>query len=311
MSWNYYEHGVTQSFIRLYRQCRYQTYLKYVKGISSKKTSEALSYGSYCHYVLEQVLKNQFHNDDYSAPTLKDIGKYIEEYANKVGDDTETDEFNERYHSICGLLKAYFEIYKFDSSKYNILAVEYPFKIEYMDTYLNGKIDVILEDCNGNIWITDHKFLWSRTDLLEVNELLPFDIQCNFYTFAGRNIFGNKVRGMIYDVVKKTSLRRKVSESALEFGARIYDEAKINFIKQMMRMQSTVLDEETESWEKYTLQPTVKEIKVWFDNGFIPRTLNDDALVNKYGHSEFYEWIVNQNFHFYREDEDKHPFGEI
>lgn len=311
MSWNYYEHGVTQSFIRLFRQCKYQTYLRYVKGVRAKRVSPAMTYGSICHYVMENVLKQQLLHNDYSSPSVSEIGKYVLEYANASRIETNNDEFTLIYHTICGSLKAYFEIHSIDKNKYNIIAIEQPFSLPYLDTFITGKIDLVLEDANGDIWITDHKVLWSRADMVEILETLPYDIQCNLYVFAGREIWGDRVKGVIYDVMKKTDLRQKVKETALEFGNRTYEEMSTFYIKYLIRLNSTFLEDEVLNWEKYTFRPFVLDIKQWFDNGFLPRPINDDALISKYGKSEYYEYIVNQNFLFYTEDETQRPFGEI
>src|SRR5688572_26141830 len=73
-TWNYHRHGLTQSFINKFLECRRQCYLEYIEGWMAKEEPMWFNFGHHIHYVLENVY------NDYKPPLMKDIDELLKKY---------------------------------------------------------------------------------------------------------------------------------------------------------------------------------------------------------------------------------------
>lgn len=91
-------------------------------------------------------------------------------------------------------------------------AVEQRFRIELWDNapvfeppvYLDGVFDAVVEDKYGMLWIMEHK----TAQYFPSEFSLWLDWQITAYIMAGRQLFGDRLKGVVYNVIRKVDPKR-------------------------------------------------------------------------------------------------------
>lgn len=86
-----------------------------------------------------------------------------------------------------------------------VIETEHAFRLPILDlegketgAYYAGRIDGIVEDEYGLFWLLEHK-----TAIAFESGKLPLDEQCGAYIWAAQQLYGKKLEGVIYNVIKK------------------------------------------------------------------------------------------------------------
>ncbi len=311
MPWSYKTNGITQSLIRSFRKCKYQTYLGYVRGLAPKKMPKGLLFGQIGHFILEEYYR-QMQKDvsQYFPVAFCDfqIEKFLLEYHDMVSSQN-PDELEKTLCEVQNLTEGYLNYIEQtkESDVWEIVEVEKEFKVPYRDTFLRGKIDLILRNKKRDtLWILDHKFLWSRADVMQIGSLLKYDVQCNLYSYVAIQL-DLPIKGVLYNIIKKPQLRQKKTEDLKDYGERIYQDTCNRPKEYFYRLTNPIVISELLDWEKDFLQPTIDGIKSWEENNFSPRQLNDDNLITVYGPSTFFNYIVLGQTYDYKQKEKVFP----
>lgn len=310
--WSYKKDGITQSFIRAFRKCKYQTYLGYVKGLTPKKMSKGLLFGQIGHHILENYYQEIKDTGVLSCRLEHYSDKFINDFCDKFPDMVSSQnpkDFEKMLAEVEGLTQGYLQnVFKTqENAIWEIVDVEKEFKVPYRGSLLRGKMDLIVKHRKkGTYYVKDHKFLFARADIDQIGSMLRYDVQCNMYAYAAIQL-DIPIKGIIYNIVRKPGLRQKVNESLEEYMSRIYMDTVVQPNKYFFKVNGPILIADLMKWEKEFLQPTVDEIKAWEDNDFSPRQLNDDELLTKYGPSQFYKYIVEDATYDYTKKERVFP----
>ncbi len=189
------------------------------------------------------------------------------------------------------------------------LATERRFRIPYTFddgacTWLNGMFDGVFEDENGDLWLFETKTK-SRIDENALSDCLPLDRQVMLYLHALRVVYGGRrVRGVLYNVIRRPSNRLRADEALHTFGERVGKEVakKLGTGYYYIRWQVDVSNAESIEWATNQLRAEMQTIRAWW-SGDIPHRMNPDALETKYGRSDMYGPIVfgDRNGHFVRD----------
>lgn len=114
-----------------------------------------------------------------------------------------------------------------DLSRFDKILIEEPFEIVLAETdkvklCYEGYLDGLGIQEDGTVVVFEHKTAaqvnpdyWNRVKL---------DWQIRSYAWGAKEITGRWPKSVIYSVIKKTQIRRKVSESLAEFAQRVEDE---------------------------------------------------------------------------------------
>jgi hypothetical protein len=78
-----------------------------------------------------------------------------------------------------------------------------------------GTIDLVGEDEQERLWVTDHKAL--RMMPTNQRQLVITDFQCNFYMDMLAKCTGRKIGGVVYNVAIKPTIKQKQSETPDEY----------------------------------------------------------------------------------------------
>ena len=138
-----------------------------------------------------------------------------------------------------------------------------------------GKIDGLCKDDNGEMWLVEHK---TASDIAPgFIGKLSLDFQVHVYANYAKELLGEPVAGVVYDVVKKCKLLGKKNETPEEFYTRVMEWYQANaesaFYRERLRLQDR--DIEAQLWMYY------QEILWRSNNDYWPR--NSSTCMNFYG----------------------------
>lgn len=318
--WDFWRDGVTQSFLSSFGRCREQTRLAYIEGWTQRGVSEALEFGNVFHYALAD-----FYHGKPKVPTDKRIAEILHVYREewererKVIASTEEEALHKVFALAEPTLRAYVDRWSGDwGDKYKLgcdtvrpkkwLAAESVFRVPYIfpdgrQTFLNGMFDGVFEDARGGIWLLETKTK-SRIDEEGISAILPLDRQVNIYLHALREMYGPKVRGVLYNVVRRPGNRLGKTETIAAFAQRIAEDIKKElgsghyFIRWEMRLSK----KESEVWLRECLDKELADVRAWWE-GTRPHYMNPDALFTVYGRADMFAPIVHGDYsgHFKRD----------
>lgn len=158
-----------------------------------------------------------------------------------------------------GIAEAYPLFYKSDFDEFKNFLTEQKFSIPLTgnDTY-GGILDALLQDQAGAWWILETKTTSAQAINADYFEKVKIDSQVAGYMEGAKQILGEYPAGVIYNVIKKPSIRLKNGESLADFQRRIFHEYTKMAVEKnyFMRQQLMVATHRLESWLNDTKQLT-------------------------------------------------------
>lgn len=275
--------GITQSLLGEFLACKERARLAYKEGWSSETTSNAITFGTLMHSVLESVYKTIRAGKKIDAPEYltNTIAFYLQEFKDTLSkerfwtpEDQQTLELNSGY--LYALVPAYFKLYGTKDAGRKYIAVEDEFKVAWENTFLRGKIDVVY-DLNGETWILDHKTKSSFDDGSE--DKLSFDLQGMFYMLAWKLKTGKLPSGFVLNMIKRPMLRQGKKENFKEFMDRVAGDVDETYFK---RVQVTISEAEFNHWYVNEFFEMMKEFIPWAE-GKAKSWRNPSSCSTRYG----------------------------
>lgn len=269
----------TNTSLRAFRTCPRRYQLSFVEGYKRKEVSQALSDGILWHLVMEKSHTLSFRE------LCKLINHETMRRTNFPSD--------ERRCKFIAMTKAYIEIKGI--VEVQDVEVEFMCKLNNPQTQrastiaqVSGKIDGITRQDDG-LYLLEHKCL-SRIDI-EFLRHLDLDHQCLIYKKHAEKLYGEEVKGVIYDVIQKPTIRMcgKDDNDPVRYGNRVIEWYRGNretaFYREKIQLRE--LDIET---ELYTLH---KMIRFCHSMNHFPR--HSESCNGVYGQCEFYNYCVGDN----------------
>lgn len=121
-----------------------------------------------------------------------------------------------------GIAESYPAFYKGDFDEFDTFLTEQPFEFPILDTGHSffGTIDALLKDHAGGWWLLETKTASAQTINPQYFERVKIDAQVCGYMEGAKKILGAYPQGIIYNVVKKPSIRLKNGETLVAFQKR-------------------------------------------------------------------------------------------
>lgn len=191
--------SVSWSEAKTRQRCEKQWAYKYLDDLEPKAKKRAPYLGNWLHRALE----THYGQGDWK------IGhkEYLKEWNSLF--EEEREELSKKHgplpQAVRRIIKSYLWYWKHDGWK--VLAAEYEFEIEIGFFKVNGvkvivqakgKIDLIIEDDEGNRWVIDHK---STSQIPDQNAFHAMDPQLMLYPVGAKPKFG-RIVGIIYNYIK-------------------------------------------------------------------------------------------------------------
>ncbi len=238
--------GVTQSVILKWRSCEVKARMS-LKGYTSEVPSTTTFFGSLFHSAMEYLLgqiklgKHEITEQDILLGV-----KFAQEKERQSYEDSATpgkEAFMEGLALLTPALEYYFKHWHedFTSRKKTYLAVEESFRVNIPGTTtgLRGKRDGVYVGHDGNMWLLEHK---TKSQISEdsITQTIGRDFQNLLYIYTYYLETGRKLSGVLYDVIRKTSLKKKVNETLGQYALRIGEDTASRPEFYFMRFEAAI-----------------------------------------------------------------------
>jgi hypothetical protein len=197
------------------RSCTKKFYYGNVLGLIPKKTTSALTIGSVIHECFDSLFKGKSKTD-----ILTDIKNTFRKSQSESLDPNEQERLTIDEYTVLGM----WNNYPMNEMEFEEVHPEESFKVKLdglRGVYLTGRVDGLVKR-QGKWWIREVKT--TSMDRRSFQSKASVSYQASGYIYGIEKQFNNKIEGIVYDVIKRPLLRRKVEESAMDFGERIYDD---------------------------------------------------------------------------------------
>ena len=207
---------LSHSSMKTWMECRRMYYFQYLAKLVGKRMSVPLFVGIHFHEGLEAFYKGE-DPEEFIPARIKKMEEEVKKASFLTPEEEETLMIQSAVME--GMLYAYCRRYAKDRKKWKIIDVESWFELEVDDeTELVGKIDMLVK-IGKEYWLVEHKTA-SRLDKGYIDRL-PVDTQITAYAIGAKSRFNKPIAGIIYNVVKKPSIRQRKNEEKHEYANRI------------------------------------------------------------------------------------------
>lgn len=209
----------TTSALKLFRRCKRKFYWKYILRLDPRRKDIPLIIGSGFHKGLAQWYAGQRASMNTIASKL--IPKIHEDAIenNELYDADEFEKLELQIYMLGGMLHAYSHVYKDDRRSWDLdrKLIERRFTVDCGDYDFQGSIDIA-----DDRFLVEHKTTGNITS--SYLDRLPLDTQVRGYMFGAKKGLGLKPKRVIYNVVRKSKLRRRSAETFDGFVTRVRDD---------------------------------------------------------------------------------------
>lgn len=300
--------GITQSLILMFLTCREKAKL-YLQGWERDSANQAITDGSVGHEILELAYRrNKF-------PSVKRVRKYVsvvEKRWRKEKPNMKTIESDCLEYSLAmneAILPVYFKHHKSDFKKIKWLGLEEEFQVPIIlkdgrKIILRGKKDGKFN--REGLWLFETKFksLINTGDLVDT---LPYETQVLFYLWAEYKQNKTIPQGVLYNIVRRTSLRMKKGESIKKFAKRVGLDAEARPGFYFIRLEVDISEKDLLAFGK-EIEGLIKDYYDWTEKK-VPHYKNTYACIGKYGRCEYIPACSRNEFDHLRKR--KVPFNEL
>jgi hypothetical protein len=286
--------GVTFSLLSTFLDCREKARL-HLKGWTPTSASMALTFGSIVHKIDEWV-RDDIRSGKLTKPPgekkIKNLIKKVETLWHEDNPRAGSRELEYLELSLLlaeGVLPSYFKYWYKDYTDLKWEKVEGVFKVPFSvedrqgnkhETFLRGKIDGSFQLKNGGTWLFETKTK-SRIDEEILADILPFEMQANIYLSVLRRIDKKNPSGLLYNIIRRPSLRQRKNESIKSFADRITNDVKDRPDWYFVRMEMSVDSAEIDRFEM-ELEDLVSDFLLWW-SGESGHYKNTNHCQNKFG----------------------------
>lgn len=336
--WDLYKDGVTFSYLSRFCICPERFRLHAIEGWSETGLKDALEFGNAFHHCLEQYAKG--------IPIPK-ILKYLRTYQNeRINLNKFTPPQRVEFEQLMGMVQVTFPGYvKHWEAFYRERSVnrldptrrathqeeKFSVPIEVPSVgkriLLRGKIDGIFRHPKTKkLWIIEHKTK-SNIDEEGLQSSLSQDLQTMLYATVAEKMFGEKVEGVLYDVIRRCQLKPRKGDFLKNYLQRIDEDIDKRPDWYFVRWETELEKNDLHYWQQKTLFPLLIRLVRWWESirnsPFTPWNLpngsiNPEHYQQPFGvydgqangrRGEFFEMLTRNSSYGYKQRSD--PFPEL
>jgi hypothetical protein len=183
-------------------------------GWESVMPKDALQFGSMAHYLLECIYKD-YDKWNPHPPVADFLEAYQKKESGKIADLGKM-EFMIGLAKI--LIDGHFRYWKEDKKR-KWVAAEAKFDVDFNGFRLRGMRDGLYEQ-NKGLWILETKTTAAMNEDT-LTDALAFDFQNLFYILATKLETGREVKGVLYNILRKPSIKQGQKETLTDFLSRL------------------------------------------------------------------------------------------
>lgn len=269
--WSLFTHGVSQSLLQKFINCRDRYHKHTVLGLKSTDRKEAMEYGTIFHKLIEEGAR--MGNTYTRLKMVQIMNEYMKTYYPSADSALLCKIGLEQYHK--------YKEWEANKPKYKYIAQEPVFKepivlpatsfnpcpeisinIPRTEIFIRGRIDEVIEQ-DGQLWLQENKTK-SRIDISLLQDTIPENIQVMFYAVAASIKYGRPVKGIIYNVIRKPGQRQRQKEADADFVSRIGQEINDNPSYYFYRLAYSFPPGAVEKWKREELIPLLYQVYIWW-----------------------------------------------
>ena len=248
---------LSYSKIKMFKECRKKYFYNYIEKIEPKRKSLALMMGESLQNAIE-ALYSDFNskrstyvdkggnvNYELMSEALGCIQGQITSYFIDKGIDDPT-----IIHTVGSMFQGYVKkYYNEDLKDIKEYLPEYECQKELMPgVSLIVKVDGLVKKANDSWWIFENKS--TSGDPRKVKTELSYNDQGKTYIYG----IDREVKGVVFNIIKKPSIRINKKESVSDFLKRLIDEYILTPEKYILREETYYSAEQMKEFEKDTYQ---------------------------------------------------------
>lgn len=270
------DHGVTQSLLSTFIQCR-QMAAYYLQGLRLVRSKESLNIGSMVHQGLEEYYSGK---ERAVVKPAKAYNSWIEGLAQDCMDaDAPDQDAQVAMAKVSAILKPYINYYKEEDGKeFEWVELEKKFDVIWNRYRLLGRRDGIVK-VGEDYWLFETKTTSQISDE-NYQRKLAFDFQVLFYITVAEHELKIPITGVIYNVIRKPSNRQGKNDSFQSFTKRMQDAVEKDPEKFFIRYEAQY-NERTKKEFQRELKMKLSMFQDWLE-GRLPTYKNESACVGKW-----------------------------
>jgi len=211
--------GITQSLMGMFIDCP-RSFLLAINKYYSDSANKNFSFGRIIHFVLDKI---------YSTGLKNEVKKFLSDYKKEnkekiIGIDIETLQNDINMAQI--ILTEYIKYYPEDFKNKKFIDVEKEGSCIINGFKINYKIDGKFKDKKRkSIYLKEHK---TKSKVVEntICRILTFNFQNLIYLNCEEQSTNKKIDGTLFNIIRKPQIKRKISETEVEFYKRLKEDVK-------------------------------------------------------------------------------------
>ncbi len=270
--------GITQSILNTFMTCRQQAKF-YLDGWRTYDTSDAMRFGSLFHWLLQELYDAVRTGEEVALGRVTDLLEKYETDQQQISSSITAIQKLELDLAMAeALILPYMDHYPEDFTQKRWEGVESEFANDWNGFLLRGKMDGIYQ-VKKSYWLLETKTK-SRIEEGTLSDALAFDFQNLFYLLNAEIMLGKPIKGVLYNIVRRPSLRQKQLETMGEFCARIKQDV-LDKPEHYFKRFEIVYDKDTRKQFAQELKWKLRDFKAW-SRGEIPTYKNETACTAKW-----------------------------
>lgn len=271
--------GITNSLLQAWSTCRVLAQMKF-QGWKSIRPKRAFQLGTLMHKLIEDWIEGGCRPGITSKQLIREGGDKWRTRALNAGDDLESIEHD--LFVATTLMEGYAKKWSKSDREKQWVETEGVFDVNHAGYRLRGKIDGVFRypGKKPSAWVLETK---TRTTIDEgtMDIALQLDPQSLFYCLALGIKLNTQVKGLLYNVIRKPSLRQGKAESIEKFRARIREDILHNIDHYYRRFEIPFSDAALIAFHE-DLRVKLGEFEQWYKNGMRPTYRSEFACSGKW-----------------------------
>jgi len=250
--WDLYQDGISYSLLSKFVVDRERFRIYTVEGLRPCSRNEAMEFGTIFHKALEFNAQGM---------TSAQVNSALLKWASQGNVDRD----------LCLITSLLVPHYKkfWNQHTINYVDQERPFKIKHrlsngIELTLLGRYDEIFER-GGKLWLQENKTK-TTIDESKIVLTLPFDLQTMLYAYTMQHHYGREVGGVLYNVIRKPSLRQGAKETERDFLNRLHDDISSNPEHYFKRYEIELVKQDINNFVRQTLDPLLHQVVLWWES---------------------------------------------
>lgn len=295
--------GLSYSTLSKWMECREKAKL-HLEGWTPRFKSFPLTFGIVVHEILflgyEGMRKGKFQTVPDKSKVKRMIKKVEKDWQrdNPKASKTTIEQFELALLFSEAVLPVYFDFW-FADRLVTFKAVERSFRVQFplpdgTKIPIIGRRDAAFtRKGKGGLWVTETK-TGSRIDLDTLITLLPIEQQTMLYCVTHYLETGKYPAGVLYNIIRRPSLRQGQKESIAQFAKRCAEDVDERRTHYFMRLEMAVSKKEIDKAID-DLSGAMMEFVRWH-KGESPHYMSTNQCQGKYGRCEFLGACASRDF---------------